>query len=224
VSDGRRLAAAPALPESRNRAAAALRRLGHALVAHEADADLLDRIAELADRTAALVTAGRPRSRPVSEIKRRLWEDLPVDGERMAHFAECVVSGQANPLGIAIDVVRDGDEVVATTRLGAAFEGAPQRAHGGVVAAIFDDVLGYVLLLTRTPAFTGRLTVHYRAPTPLGRELVCRARQIARDGRKITMTGELHDGDLLVAEAEAVFIAIPPERLGLPADGRDASS
>lgn len=201
--------------EQRERAAAALRRLGHALVGHEADADVLERIADLASRTAEVVETGRPRTRPVAEIKRSLWEDTPVDGNRMAHFPECLVSGRANPLGVAIDVLRNGDEVVGTARLGAAFEGAPDRAHGGVVAAIFDDVLSYALQLTGTPAYTGRLLVHYRAPTPLGRELVCRAREVAREGRKITITGELHDSDLLVAEAEAVFITIPRERLGL---------
>ncbi len=208
----------PQAPEARDRAAAALRRLGHALVGYEAEVELLERIAELADRTCAVVEAGSARTRPVEEIKRALWGDPPVDGERMAHFPECVVSGRANPLGIAIDVRRDGDEVVATARLGAAFEGAPQRAHGGVVAAILDDVLGYVLQLSRTPAYTGRLLVHYRAPTPLGRDLVCRAREVARDGRKVTMTGELHDGDVLIAEAEGLFVAIPRARLGLASE------
>ena len=35
---------------------------------------------------------------------------------------------------------RDGDEAVAQVCLGAAFEGAPGRAHGGVVAAVFDAI------------------------------------------------------------------------------------
>ncbi len=203
--------------QARVRAAAALRRLGHALVGHAADADLLERIADLADRTAATVEQGEPRRRPVEAIKRALWEAPPAEGGVLTHFAECVVSGAANPMGVAIRVHREGEEAVAVVNLGPAFEGAPDRAHGGVVAAVFDDVLGYVLQLFRVPAYTGRLTVTYRRPTPLGTDLVVRAHLVARDGRKLTIAGTMTDGEALVADAEGLFIAIPPERIGMGA-------
>ncbi|MBA3372513.1 MAG: hypothetical protein M3493_08630 [Actinomycetota bacterium] len=163
------------LDRAREQAAAALRRLGHAVVGHEADAALLLRIAELADSTAAGVETRTARSRPVEVMKRRLWEQPPADGAPMSHFPECVVSGQANPMGVGIHVRRDGEAAVAAFNLGPAFEGAPGRAHGGVVAAVFDDVMGYVLVVHRVPAFTGRLTVNYRAPVPLGVDLSVRA-------------------------------------------------
>ena len=204
---------------ARERAGAALRRLGHAVVGHNAEPQLLDRIAELADLTAANVEQGTPRSRPIDAIKRRLWEDPPVDGGPMSHFAECVVSGKANPMGIAIDVRRQGDEAIADFNLGAAFEGAPQRAHGGIIAAIFDDVMGYVLVVHRTPAFTGRLTVNYRAPVPVGEDMRVRARLEQRSGRKLSMTAEMrlaNDPDAgVICDAEGLFVAIPPERLGI---------
>jgi acyl-coenzyme A thioesterase PaaI-like protein len=205
----------PAVTEPRARAAAALRRLGHALVAHECDPHLLDRIAELSNRTAAEVEAMTPRERPVEDIKRRLWESPPPEGGPMRHFPECVVSGDANPLGIAMEPRRQGDTVVADVRLGAAFEGAPERAHGGVVAAIFDDVMGYVLLLERQPAYTGELTVRYLAPVPIGKDLSVRAWLRERAGRKLWLAAEMHHDGKLLGEAEAVFIAIPPDRFGV---------
>lgn len=204
---------------SRNRAAAALRRLGHAVVGHDTDVALLERIAELAAETAEIVEQGAARSRPIADIKRRLWEDPPADGAQMSHFAECVVSGKANPMGVAITVRRDGDEAVADFNLGAAFEGAPKRAHGGIIAAIFDDVMGYVLALHRTPAFTGRLTVNYRAPVPIGADMCVRARLLERSGRKLSMTAEMTLPTApqrpVVCDADGLFIAIPPERFGL---------
>ena len=215
---------AGAVDAARVRAAAGLRRLGHAVVGHEADAALLDRIGELSNATAATVEEGKGRSRPIESIKRRLWEDPPGDGAQMSHFPECVVSGPANPMGLAIDVRRDGDEAVADFNLGAAFEGAPRRAHGGVVAAIFDDVMGYVLVLHRTPAFTGRLTVNYRAPIPMGVDMTVRARLNERNGRKLSMTAEMTltgDPARPLCDAEGLFIAIPPQRLGLPARSDD---
>ena len=207
---------------ARIRAAEALRRLGHAVVGHDADPALLDRVAEAANATAETVEQGEQRNRPIESIKRRLWEAPPVNGGPMSHFDECVVSGTANPMGIAITVRRDGDEAVADFNLGAAFEGAPRRAHGGVVAAIFDDVMGYVLMLHRTPAFTGRLTVNYRAPVPVGIDMTVRARLEHRSGRKLFMTSEmLLTGDPehpVICEAEGLFVAIPPERLGFFVD------
>lgn len=205
-----------AVATSRVRAATALRRLGHALVGHEADPDLLERIAELADRTAATVEEGTRRSRPIEAIKRRLWESPPPDGGPMGHFPECVVSGKGNPMGIALSVRRDGEEALATVNLGPAFEGAPGRAHGGVVAAVFDDVMGYVLQLSRTPAYTGRLTVSYLAPVPLGRDLNVKAWLEERNGRKLTIKAAMTDDGERICDADALFIAIPRERFGLP--------
>jgi acyl-coenzyme A thioesterase PaaI-like protein len=201
--------------QARERAAAALRRLGHAVVGHECEAELLEQIAVRADRIAAEVEQGTPRSRPVEQIKRRLWETPPPDGGRMSHFAECVVSGEANPMGIGMEVRREGDEAVAAVRLGAAFEGAPRRAHGGITAALFDDIMGYVLVLRRIPAFTGELTVRYLAPVPVGEVLDLRARLRRQEGRKLWMDAEMsHEGEL-IGKAEGLFIAIPPERLGI---------
>jgi len=40
-----------------------------------------------------------------------------------------------------------------------------------MVAAVFDDVTGFVLADVREPGFTGRLVVNYRAPVPIETEI-----------------------------------------------------
>ena len=195
-------------------AAEAMRRLNHAMVAHETDPELLQRIAREANATAAIVEAGARRQRPSRQMKTQLWQTTPEEGQRLAHFEECMVSGRANPMGIAMQPRRQGDRIVADVNFGAAFEGAPKRAHGGAVAAVMDDIMGYVLLLTATPAFTGRLSISYRSPTPVQTDLVASAWMDRRDGRKVFLVGDLRtaEGDL-IAEADALFVAIPRERL-----------
>jgi acyl-coenzyme A thioesterase PaaI-like protein len=96
--------------------------------------------------------------------------------------------------------------------LGDAFEGAPGRAHGGIVAALFDEAMGFVLSIACTPAFTGRLSVTYRAPVPLGVPLEFRARLTRRDGRKLLMAGEARHGDTLLAQADSLFVAVDSKR------------
>jgi len=194
--------------DARARAAGALRRLGHTLMSHEADVALLERVADAADRVADDLNSAPERVRDLVELKRRMFEvDIP-DGGRVSHFDECFVSGAQNPLGIAIDVSRQGDEVVAEVRLGPAFEGAPGRSHGGVVAAVFDDVLGYLLTLHKQPGFTGELHVRYLAATPIGQSFEVRARMTGREGRKLFAEGEATSEGRVIASASATFIAI----------------
>lgn len=201
--------------DARLAAADALRRLGHALVSHDAGDEFFGRVVEQIDAVLPQIESSPPRRRLPENMKRGLFEGAPPDGARIDHFPDCVISGHANPLGVAIVVHREGDEAVARVTLGPAFEGAPGRAHGGVVAGIFDDVLGNVLTIVEQPAFTGELTIRYLAPTPLGVELEFRGRLIRREGRKLWIEGECTAPEgTKVAQAAGLFIAIDFSRLG----------
>ncbi len=201
---------------ARIEAAEALRRLGNALVGHDVDDDHLFELAKTADGMLTEVIHGERRIRPIDDMKRYVWGINPGGRVRLNHFPDCIVSGAANPMGLGMAIWRDDDEAVARVRLGHAFEGAPGRAHGGVVAAIFDDVMGMVLTIHAEPAFTARLMVSYLAPVPVGVELEFRARQTWREGRKLFIAAEARHAGEVLAEAEGLFIALPPERFGLP--------
>src|SRR5262245_13329226 len=130
---------------ARVEAATLLRRLGHALVGHHVDDDQLRALTAAVTPFVELFEADPPRSR--SQTGREgasHFEAPPEDGALLEHFPDCIVSGRANPMGVAIEVHRRGDVAEATVTLGPAFEGAPERSHGGIVAAIFDDVMGYL--------------------------------------------------------------------------------
>lgn len=206
--------ATPELAEARARLGAAYRRLGHSIAGHSADIAAVDRI------TASLGTASDEleqhpvRSRSV-ERETGDWGPPPASGEKMFSFDERPVSGRSAPLGFDVDITREGDEVVARLTLGSAHEGAPSRSHGGMVAALFDDIYGFVLTIEEQAGFTGELTVRYEAGTPIGTPLECRVRLTQRDGRKLKMTGELTlagDPSTVFARSSATFIAIDPER------------
>lgn len=200
----------------REAAAAAIRRLGHALMAHDVDEDLLVRVAADVSGLAAEAEAAGARSRDLGALRRRMFTTEVVDGDRVVHFDECVVSGPWNPLGIGIEVVRQGDDAVAEVVLGAAFEGGPGMAHGGVVAALFDDVLGYLLTLHRVPGFTGELTVRYHRPTPVGVPLTLRGWVVDRIGRRFLTAGEVRAGGTVVASASATFVEVEARHIAAP--------
>jgi acyl-coenzyme A thioesterase PaaI-like protein len=134
----------------------------------------------------------------------------------MDHYPSCPVSGQENPLGLAVTVRRDGDDVVATAVFDAGCAGMPGVTHGGPVAAVFDDVMGFVLsTLNGLSGFTASMTVSYRAPVRIGVEVEFRGRLDRREGRKLFIEAAAHDkaSGRLLAEAQGLFIEVPVEAL-----------
>ncbi len=117
--------------------------------------ELIDRAASTLDvLTAELSTLpvrtradGRPRGE---------WGEAPEDGAPLTSYDERPVSGRASPWGLDPHIRRDGNEVVAAVTIRAAHEGAPGRSHGGIVAALFDDVFGFVLSILSQPAWSTR--------------------------------------------------------------------
>jgi acyl-coenzyme A thioesterase PaaI-like protein len=196
-----------------------LRRLGNGLVAHQPDDDLLARIAAQVDGFLPDVLAAPERPHAFHVSDGGVFSEARPDGPDAAvknAFPDCVVSGRANPMGIAARLWRDGDDAVCQVTLGEAFEGAPGRAHGGIVASLIDETMGLAISMARTPAYTGRLTVTYRAPTPVGQLLEVRARLHERSGRKLTIHAELRAGEMLLAQGEGLFIAVDPDAFFTP--------
>ncbi len=200
-----------AVSTARIRLGTAIRNLGHSFAGHHADVDLLDSCAGAIEEMISLLDAGKSRRRDPSSFgdhSRHRYEEGPISHT----YADRPVSGTASPWGLDPELHRHGDEIEARVTLRAAHEGAPGRSHGGVVAALFDDIFGFVLGVVDEAAFTGRLTITYRAGTPLDEPLSCRVRATGRSGRKLTMTGELValSSSQVVAEAEALFITVDP--------------
>ena len=192
---------------ARNRAGRAIRDLGHAVVGHDASAEMIDEVAGTLDELTGRLAAGPARSRP--DVTFPTWRTAPLDGELIVTFEDRPVSGAASPWGCDLVSRREGDEAVARFTLRAAHEGAPGRSHGGVVSAIFDDVMGFVIQIVEVPAFTGELSVRYEAGVPLGRELVMRARLDHHHGRKLHITADLWDGETRLATGKSTFVALP---------------
>lgn len=198
--------------EARARAGKALRDIGHAFVGRRASIEQIDRLADVLESISAELWPADPRSRGSHVLSESEIGDYP-QGRFMSSFDDRPISGRSSPWGLDLDLHRHGDEVEALLVMRAAHEGAPGRSHGGIIAAMFDDVFGYVLGVIHQPAFTGELAMRYVAPTPLHRQLACRVRLDERRGRRLMMSGELREvesGNVCVT-ATATFIAVDPE-------------
>jgi acyl-coenzyme A thioesterase PaaI-like protein len=189
-------------------AAAAVRRLAHALVAHGASDEALTALAQLAGAAAARLEHGPARTEPTDGLAR--WTQVRPDRAELSCFADCLISGPANPLSTAPTAHRDGDEAVLTVTLQPGFGGLPGRAHGGIIASLFDEVMGFALSMDGQPAYTAWLRVDYRTPLAVGVPLEFRARVTARDGRRFHVAAQVRSAGELGPAAEALYLAPRP--------------
>ena len=126
--------------------------------------------------------------------------------------------GFANPIAPPVEVWSvQGEsgrrEIRGRVTFGDAYEGPPGCVHGGIIAAVFDEVMGAANIITENPGMTGTLTVRYRRPTPLLAPLDMVAHLTGTERRKIfTWAGIYHDG-ALTAEADGIFVKMDPDRL-----------
>ena len=206
---------APEQLAARAELAVAMQELGHTLVGHHVDIATATELAEVARKYTATVRHGQPRDRASEMLtSKRVTAALSgsraiiEDGQDIDLFRDSIVSGRTNPMGIGLHVVRRGDAAVAVTTLGPAFEGAPGRAHGGVVGAILDETMGHVLPIIGEMAYTANLTIDYIGPAPIGIEITCTARLRDRADRKLWIEAVGESADGVFVRAEALFLAV----------------
>ncbi|MHB8429429.1 MAG: PaaI family thioesterase [Acidimicrobiales bacterium] len=203
--------------EPRRRLAEALRPIIAMVVASELDDHAMEEAAESIERAGGRLAerAGGKRLRPQPDVTRPPQEFFPTSP----------VMGLVNPVAppVLLDVVDSGDgrprEIRGRVTFGDAYEGPPTCVHGGVIAETFDEVLGAVNMVAGSPGMTGTLTVRYRRPTPLNTDLTIVARFVGRSGRKIRTWAGMYRGEQLTAEAEGIFVEVPPEQFLSIAEG-----
>lgn len=181
-----------------------LRRGMHLLVGRDPSKAELNEFTEQLRTVFDQLGASLPRERSAMTGQQEMV--VPAEGETLADSLDRPVSGAGNPFSVPMTMTREGDTVVSTVTLEGGFEGAPGRSHGGVVAAIFDDLFGSVPMLNGKIAFTASLTVEYVAPSPVREPVTFRGWVDRIDGKKIFIAGDAHHGDTLVSRANALFI------------------
>lgn len=198
----------PPDPSAAERLAAATRRvvdLVRRTQAHGADADealrALERAAEVLE----------PHAHPGPFQQRTLgWDGTFTPIAAPTDFADFFpyspIIGRRNPLSPpAVFEARDG-RIHGRVTFGAPYVGPPKSVHGGVIAALFDEVLGSANIVREVGGMTGTLRIVYRNPSPIGEELRIEGWVDRIEGRKVFASGALHHGETLLAEADGIFI------------------
>ncbi len=127
----------------------------------------------------------------------------------------CFVCGVANPFGLHLRFYESAPgEVAAEYTVPDEYQSYPGIVHGGIVAAMLDEISGRSLMGGDPPRFmfTARLDIRYRRNVPVGAPLRLVGHAGLSKGRTATATSEIYSMDgTLLAQAEALMVDVPEE-------------
>lgn len=139
-------------------------------------------------------------------------EIVGADGRRYA-FADhhCFACGETNPIGMRLHIELGEGTARTTWRVGADYVGWSDKAHGGIIATLLDEVMAWAPSSSDAWAVTAEMTVRYRSSASPGEELVATGRVVERRRRIYEVRGEVHGEDgRLVAEASGRYLGAAP--------------
>lgn len=117
------------------------------------------------------------------------------------------VSGKRNPVAPPLRLWRDGDDIAGEVTFSPTYAGPPDSVHGGIIAAVFDEVLAMANVISGSAGFTGTLSIRYLRKTPLNTPIELWATSLRQDGRKQLSRGEMRVNGEVTATAEGLFIS-----------------
>jgi acyl-coenzyme A thioesterase PaaI-like protein len=194
------------------------------------DTEPMAEAAALIERAAGLLEA-ETFAGPHSQV----GLDITASGPDMAaeprqYFPYSSVIGPLNPISVPVelevadlaDLGIDGPTASLTGNgargravLPEQYVGPPWNiVHGGIIAHIFDELLGVATIAGGAAGFTGRLTVHFRKPTPALQPLELVAWIESVSGRKTVARGEIRHDGIVTAEADGLFIGMAGQEPG----------
>ncbi len=182
------------------------------------------------ERPAAQLAPLSPTTPPPAAVLPPRAPEAPAPGAVLGpHYEHCFGCGPQAPAGLRMTVVAgEGLDVTSEFTVGAAHQGGPGLAHGGLLTTAMDETLGSLNWLLHSAAVTGRLETDFVRPVPVDSVLYIHAWVTGVHGRKIYSAAEGRiggpDGPVAI-KAQALFIQVKLEHFtqhGRPEDIKKA--
>ena len=132
--------------------------------------------------------------------------------------SQCIVCGIHNAASLRAQFLETkGGILLGVPTAQNAHQGFPNRMHGGVIAALLDEVIGRAVQISEpeTWGVTGRLELKYIKPVPLDSQIYAAGRVTRSAARIFEGEGKIYlakTGELL-ASAAATYIKLPVEKI-----------
>jgi uncharacterized protein (TIGR00369 family) len=132
--------------------------------------------------------------------------------KRLPRYKLCFVCGRDNAAGLGIQFFRDGLKIFCDWVPEEKHLGYRDRVHGGVVASILDEAMGWApTSIFKRLCYSIEISVKYRQPIPSGEEVRVEAEIDENKRRVATARGRILNGrGDVCAEASGVYIPLKP--------------
>jgi len=117
-------------------------------------------------------------------------------------------TGEFNPVAPSLEMSVEGKNVVVHCAFPNRYESAPDTVQGGMVAAVYDQLLAYAVMVAGFTGPTLSIRVDFLKPTPLNEPLRFEAAVDSIDGKKYSVKGSCYRGDEKITEAEALILGL----------------
>lgn len=122
---------------------------------------------------------------------------------------QCFVCGKDSKYGLHLDI-QDGDGwSYCEWTVQPDYVGYKNVLHGGIIAAILDDMMAHALYYKDIDVVTAHLTLDYMEPIHVGDRILCRAEVLAiGEGRSIHTKATVQKDGRTAVEASAVMVVV----------------
>lgn len=146
----------------------------------------------------------------------------------------CFGCGPKNANGLRIKSYWDADNlhVITTHTPHANFTGWPSLVYGGLISCLVDCHSNWTVIANhyrnegrevgtqpRIECVTGTLSIKYIKPTPMGIQLILKARVDEKVERKTRVLCEVYAGNTLTAIGDSIFVRVDANQLAKLAHG-----
>ncbi len=139
--------------------------------------------------------------------------EIVTAGGRRYAFADhnCFACGGENPIGMRLHIELGDGTARTTWTVGADYVGWSDKAHGGIIATLLDEVMAWAPSSFDSWAVTAEMTVRFRSPAAPGEELRAEGKVVVRRRRIYDVRGEVRGADgRLVAEGRGRYLGATP--------------
>lgn len=122
----------------------------------------------------------------------------------------CFVCGKKNAIGLQLDFELVGEAEVRTTFLPTKqHQGFKDIVHGGVIAAVLDEVMVNGAWLRGIRAVTGKFEVRLKRPATVGERLYFTGKIVCDGDRTVETEGQATTSDgVIVAQASGLLVKV----------------
>ena len=120
----------------------------------------------------------------------------------------CFACGPLNPIGLHMEVSFSDNKAFSRLSLKQEFQGWSDLVHGGVMAAVLDEIMAHAVIHYVGQAVTTSLQVTYRAPLHVGEEYEAIGYVTEQTRRRAVARAEIRtpQSKTLIATGESKFL------------------